>query len=222
MTDLDDGPVPAALGEPILDLLGGFIGELRQAGIPVSLTENLDAMRAIEHIPLEDRETFKYALAATMVKNNSHWRAFETVFEVYFSLRGKEYGLGGDEAADLDALADELQEMQGQDGDQGAQGGGGGEPLTPEQLAELLYKALLQGNQPVLRAVARQAVRRYAGMEPGRPVGGTTTCTARSGTSTSTACSRSSCSRRGRTPTASSRRSRSGWSATSSTPASRS
>ncbi|MBA2281097.1 MAG: VWA domain-containing protein, partial [Acidimicrobiia bacterium] len=83
------------------------------------------------------------------------------------------YGLGGDEAADLDALADELQEMQGQDGDQGSQGGGGGEPLTPEQLAELLYRALLEGNQPVLRAVARQAVRRYAGMEPGRPVGGT-------------------------------------------------
>ena len=26
-----------------------------------------------------------------MVKNNSHWRAFETVFEVYFSLRGPEY-----------------------------------------------------------------------------------------------------------------------------------
>ena len=23
------------------------------------------------------------------MKNNAHWRAFETVFEVYFSLRGK-------------------------------------------------------------------------------------------------------------------------------------
>ena len=84
------------LGEPILDLLSGFIVELRAAGIPVSLTENLDAMRAVEHIPLEDREAFKYALAATMVKNNAHWRAFETVFEVYFSLRGKQYGLGED------------------------------------------------------------------------------------------------------------------------------
>ena len=52
-------------------------------------------------------------------------------------------------------------------------GGGGGEPLTPEQLAELLYKALLEGNEALLRALARQAVRRYAGMEPGRPVGGT-------------------------------------------------
>jgi MoxR-like ATPase len=81
----------ARAGEPMLELLAGFIQELREAGLPVSLTENLDAMEAVKHIPLEDREAFKYALAATLVKNNAHWRAFETVFEVYFSLRGREY-----------------------------------------------------------------------------------------------------------------------------------
>ena len=59
----------------------------------MSLTENLDAMEAVQHIPIEDREAFKYALGATLVKNNAHWRAFETVFEVYFSLRGPEYRL---------------------------------------------------------------------------------------------------------------------------------
>ena len=80
----------------MLELLNGFIVELREAGLPVSLTENLDAMEAITHIPLEDREAFKYALAATLVKNNAHWRAFETVFEVYFSLRGSQYALGDD------------------------------------------------------------------------------------------------------------------------------
>ena len=63
----------------MLDLLAGFVVELRNAGLPVSLTENLDAMEALQHIPIEDREAFKYALGATMVKNNAHWRAFETV-----------------------------------------------------------------------------------------------------------------------------------------------
>ena len=57
----------------MLDVLAGFIQELRSAGLPVSLTENLDAMEAVQHIPLEDREAFKYALAATLVKNNAHW-----------------------------------------------------------------------------------------------------------------------------------------------------
>ena len=73
---------------PLLDLLNGFILELRQAGLPVSLTESLDAMEAVSHIPIEDREAFKYALGATLVKNNSHWKSFELVFEVYFSIRG--------------------------------------------------------------------------------------------------------------------------------------
>jgi uncharacterized protein with von Willebrand factor type A (vWA) domain len=51
-------------------------------------------MEAIKHIPLEDREAFKYALAATLVKSAAHWKAFETVFEVYFSMRGREYTIG--------------------------------------------------------------------------------------------------------------------------------
>ena len=94
----------------MLDLLAGFIQELRAAGLPVILTENLDAMEAVKHIPIEDRDAFKYALAATLVKNNAHWRAFETVFEVYFSLRGPEYAVDGD--GDGDQCGAEMQARQ--------------------------------------------------------------------------------------------------------------
>ena len=58
-------------------------------------------------------------------------------------------------------------------GDGPRSGGGGGENMTPEEIAEMLYKALQRGDDALMRAVARQAVRRFAGMEPGRPVGGT-------------------------------------------------
>ena len=76
-------------------------------------------MAAIAHIPLEDREAFKYALAATLVKNNAHWRSFETVFEVYFSLRGAKYGID-DDALDQD-LADLLDDDERDgEGDQAA------------------------------------------------------------------------------------------------------
>src|SRR2546430_7083064 len=98
----------------MLDLLAGFIQELRAAGLPVSLTENLDAMQAVKHIPLEDREAFKYALAATLVKNHAHWRAFETVFEVYFSLRGSHYAIGSDDDPFADLLTDPDNEGQGE------------------------------------------------------------------------------------------------------------
>ncbi|MGH9084546.1 MAG: vWA domain-containing protein [Acidimicrobiales bacterium] len=161
-----------AAGVAITELLGGFIQELRQAGLPVSLTENLDAMEAVKHIPLEDREAFKYALAATLVKNNAHWRAFETVFEVYFSLRGSQYRIGDDDEDALAQLLEEL-EQQEQQGDGPRTGAGGGEQMTPEEIAEMLFKALQRGDDALMRAVARQSVRRFAGMEPGRPVGGT-------------------------------------------------
>ncbi len=159
-------------GESLLELLAGFIVELRQAGLPVSLTENLDAMEAVQYIPLGDREAFKYALAATLVKNHSHWRAFETVFEVYFSLRGAEWSLDPDASDFVDPDEDQSQAPEGAGEGQQAQGGSG-DSLTPEELAEMLYKSLMHGDQSMMRAMARQSVRRYAGMEPGRPVGGT-------------------------------------------------
>ena len=155
----------------MIDLLAGFIVELRNAGLPVSLTENLDAMHAISHIPLEDREAFKYALGATLVKNNAHWRSFETVFEVYFSLRGAEYSIteGGD--GNIDDFLQQMQDAQMQG--EGNGGAGGMDSLTPEELMSILLNALMNGDQAMMRALARQAVQRFAGMEPGRPVGGT-------------------------------------------------
>ena len=153
----------------MLELLNGFIVELRSAGLPVSLTENLDAVEAVKHIPIEDRETFKYALAGTLVKNHSHWRAFETVFEVYFSLRGAEYELVDGEWESDDAATQEENQQEGQ-----VQGQGGSqEGLTQEQLAEMLFQALAKQDRNLMRTVARQSVQRFAGMEPGRPVGGT-------------------------------------------------
>jgi uncharacterized protein with von Willebrand factor type A (vWA) domain len=168
--DTESEPTPAAVGEPLLELLNGFIIQLRAAGLPVSLTENLDAMEAVKHVPLGDRDTFKYALAATLVKHYNHWKAFETVFEVYFSLRGPEYSIG-----DKTELGEYQDDDDGQDQPDGAgdQQGGGGDNMSPEELAEMLYQALMRGDQQMMKGVARQSVKRYAGMEPGRPVGGT-------------------------------------------------
>jgi hypothetical protein len=162
----------------VLDLLSGFVTELRRSGLPVSLTEHLDAAEAVKHIPLEDREGLKYALAATLVKSSSHWRAFETAFEVFFAVRPGGAGTEGEDEADGEGADTET---EGARGDQGrmsgrgrsGKGGGGGEGMSPEELAELLFKSLLSADAGLMNVVARNAVDRYAGMEPGRPVGGT-------------------------------------------------
>jgi len=160
----------------MLDLLTGFVAELRAAGLPVSMTEHLDAAEALRHVPMEDRQAIKYTLGASLVKSSSHWRAYETAFEVYFSLRGPEYRIDDEDGEP--GPADPNDEARGAgrgDGPGTGRGGGSGygEGMTPEELADLLYRALLGANDAVVTAVARQAVSRYAGMEAGRPVGGT-------------------------------------------------
>jgi len=160
----------------VLDLLTGFVAELRAAGIPVSLSEHLDAAETLKHVPLEDREAIKYTLGASLVKSSTHWPAYETAFEIYFSLRGPDHTIDGTEDEDGTGTDsdDEGAQTPGQGGRPGkGRGGGGGEGMTPEELADMLYKALLSANNSMIQAVARQAVSRYGGMEAGRPVGGT-------------------------------------------------
>ncbi|MGH9027856.1 MAG: vWA domain-containing protein, partial [Acidimicrobiia bacterium] len=148
----------------MLDTLQGFVHELREAGLPLSMTENLDAMRAVEHVDIADRDTFKAALGATLVKHYRHEKVFDTVFDVYFSL----YAPGIGDPGDLEAA----QEF----GDESAaapSGSGGAGELSPEELAEMLLSALATMDREELRRLAAMAVQRFAGMEPGRPVGGT-------------------------------------------------
>ena len=129
------------------------------------MTENLDAMRAAEFISLDDRDMFKSVLSATLVKHHRHQRAFDTVFDVYFSLFSHGIGEDGDALGTGDAAAI---------GDgEGAAGTGSGSPVLREELAAMLLRALANMDRDELRRLAAMAVQQFAGMEPGRPVGGT-------------------------------------------------
>ena len=79
------------------------------------MTENLDAMRAIEYVPLDDRDSFKAALGATLVKHVGHYRVFDTVFEVYFSMFSPGVNADGESELDPEAQAD-FERLRGRDG----------------------------------------------------------------------------------------------------------
>ncbi|GMU77467.1 MAG: VWA domain-containing protein [Acidimicrobiia bacterium] len=148
----------------MLDVLQGFVHELRAAGLPVSMTENLDAMRGVEHIELAEREVLRSVLGATLVKHHRHRAAFDTVFDVYFSL----FSPAADDR-DAAELPDEL--FGGIAGEMSGAGAGG--DLSREEIAEMLLRALARMDDDELRRLAGIAVSQFAGMEPGRPVGGT-------------------------------------------------
>ncbi len=145
----------------LLGVLTGFIQELRASGIPVSMVEAIDAVAALQHTDLGDRPAFKTALATTLVKNARHQEAFDTAFEVYFALL----------RSPPDQPSDTAPAPQGGEGPSGSGGRGGDGAI--EELVEALYRALRNRDATRLQAAAADAVEMLAGMEPGRPVGGT-------------------------------------------------
>ncbi len=133
------------------------------------MSEHIDAARAMRVIDLADRGALRDSLAATLVKDGDHLPVFYTAFDVFFADRA------------VPPTGDETHDGESPDGDAGSpgsgqsrgDGGGSSAPLSAEQLADLLFRALRDGDQTALNRGARAAVARYAGMAPGRPVGGT-------------------------------------------------
>jgi uncharacterized protein len=133
------------------DKLVEFANLLRQNGVRVSLAETLDAISASDVTGLAERDLFRAALRATMIKRATEIPVFEELFDVYFS------GLGeiikGASKAVQDALAmsdmdfqqflDEMEEMLKKHGD---------------ELSELA-KQLLQNRDGQLEKMMREAAR---------------------------------------------------------------
>src|SRR6266853_1882844 len=61
-----------------------FIGDLRRAELRISPSEAMDALAASSEIGLEHRETFKSALATTLVKESRDLPTFDRLFDLYF------------------------------------------------------------------------------------------------------------------------------------------
>src|SRR3984885_5970218 len=66
-----------------------FANLLRENGVRVSLAETLDAFSASEVTGLGERDAFRAALRATMVKRAMELPVFEELFDIYFSGLGE-------------------------------------------------------------------------------------------------------------------------------------
>jgi len=129
----------------------GLIWELRDIGLPISVSEHIDALRVLCHIELENRTAVKFSLASVLVKNNAHESAFSTVFDIYFGMRSV---VPTDESATRSRPLEDVDEAE---------------------LRQLLLGALEEAGQPslLLRLIAAEMIGRHAGIQPGRAVAGT-------------------------------------------------
>lgn len=163
-------------GQPALGTLAAFVAELRAIGLPISVSENLDATAALMAMPLVDRASLKSALAATLVKDSNHYGAFDLVFDIFFV--GRRPGSDADPAG----LSDLSPSDVGQPGDAGNGAGHGAgrgagrasvvSMLSDAELRDLLFRAIATADLVLVPAVVAEAVSRYAGLEPGRAVAG--------------------------------------------------
>lgn len=112
---------------------------LRDAGIPVAISESIDALAAIEHVELTEREPFRAALAATLIKDEAQHPAFNTLFDLYF---GTGRGPQAHEERDAAEAA-----------------------TTREELLDELMAALRSGDGEALRDIARRSVGRFGRLE---------------------------------------------------------
>jgi len=66
-----------------------FTTLLRANGLRVSMSEHLDAFHAVSYLGVEDREAFKSALRASMVKRSVDVPVYDELFDLYFSGLGQ-------------------------------------------------------------------------------------------------------------------------------------
>ncbi len=129
-----------------------FTNLLRKSGIRVSMAESIDAFVALDELSLDDREVFRDALRATMVKRSEDIASFDQLFDLYWSafydnLRGAFDQAVGSMSGEFD-LEKMLQAIQ-----QGLQSLSGQQEMDLSELA----KALLTQDLSQLEQLIRQA-----------------------------------------------------------------
>jgi len=100
-------------------VLGDFIHALRQAGLPISSAETLDALNAAQLVGIDNAHLLKESLATTLAKCLEHRVIYDQVFELYFNHQGnfrfaeKEDVLSVTKAGEVERGATESTETEG-------------------------------------------------------------------------------------------------------------
>jgi len=150
---------PGAAVEPggLVGHLDGFVRAVREAGVPVGISQAVDAAQVLTVVDLLDREQLRHGLAAVLLRRVAQREVFDVLFDLWWPLTDRPVPV-----ADDDDSGD-----GGEDGEPGTDGPlpvGDPGALAAALRAELL-RLLLEGRggvAPVRPARGRPARRRGA------------------------------------------------------------
>jgi len=136
----------------------GFFHRLRDARVPVSMVEVLDAIECLRHVDLADRTQFRAALFTTLVKRPEDQQAFHVLFDVCFPLtRAPGAAASGPAGGNGHAHAEP--------GQPGTPAEAEAEQPPSEELLRALLDALRHDDEAAMRTLAGLAVDRFGGLE---------------------------------------------------------
>jgi hypothetical protein len=155
---------PAAPGG-LAGHLDGFVRAVREAGIPVGISQAVDAAEILTVVDLLQREQLRHGLAAVLLQRASQRPAYDVLFDLWWPLSDRPAGASPDGPGE---------EADGEPGDEGSTldlpDGRGDERDLSERMREELARLLLEGDDEALRRFARQAVEQL-GRAPASPSG---------------------------------------------------
>jgi uncharacterized protein with von Willebrand factor type A (vWA) domain len=137
--------------------LDGFVRAVREAGIPVGISQAVDAAEILTVVELLDRQQLRHGLAAVLLQRAAQRPAYDVLFDLWWPLAERPPAPeddGDDPTAETGEGVDATLDL----------------PDSGEDIAELLraelLRLLLDGDEEALRRLAREAVDRLGRGQP--------------------------------------------------------
>jgi uncharacterized protein len=128
--------------------LDGFVRAVREAGIPVGISQAVDAAEILTVVDLLDREQLRHGLAAVLLQRAAQRPAYDVLFDLWWPLADRPASRADDdgEAGEAGEPGVSTLDLPGSDAD------------LAQLLRDQLLHLLLDGDEEALRRFARQAV----------------------------------------------------------------
>jgi uncharacterized protein with von Willebrand factor type A (vWA) domain len=130
--------------------LDGFVRAVREAGIPVGISQAVDAAEILTVVDLLDREQLRHGLAAVLLQRGAQRPAYDVLFDLWWPLSDRPVIPADGEEPDGDPA--------GEAGESTLDAPGGDNADLAALMRDRLLQLLLEGDEEALRRFARQAV----------------------------------------------------------------
>src|SRR3712207_4432700 len=135
---------PSAAPGGLAGHLDGFVRAVREAGIPVGISQAVDAAEILTVVDLLDREQLRHGLAAVLLQRGAQRPTYDVLFDLWWPL-GDRPPAGTDDGEDAGRDAGPTLDVPD-------------DAATAELMRAELLRLLQDGDPEALRRFARDAV----------------------------------------------------------------